>query len=147
MIGRAKSMIGQDLNHAALGDGALGSSPYHAREFRFQQLQTPDSFAHLLKTGRGDGVDFRATWLGIGRQAKQFANGVEAEPWGSGMVDEAQPVHYTVVIDLLVAHGADRRRDQADALVVTDGLDRTTGPFGGVSDALGHRHRFSPLNL
>jgi hypothetical protein len=62
------------------------------------------------------------------------------------MTDEAQPLDRRAVVEALVAGRAVRRRQEADRLVVADGLDLAAGSLGDPADGQA-RYVDCPLKL
>ena len=108
----AETVVAQNLDHPAVGDGAVGALRDHPLEFRFERPEARDSCADGGKLGSGDGIGGGAGLVGPVRQAEKVADRLEREAEVAGMADEGQAVERRPGIEPLLPalrSGAGRR--------------------------------------
>lgn len=148
LVSLAERVIAEDGDDAAVGDPAAAALVQHSGQLQPQCLQAGDPALDLVKLTLSNGVDGLTWFIGIVHQAQQIADRLQRKAQLTRMTDERQPVDIRLAIEALVTLRTDGLRQQADLLVIADGLDLAASGAGEAADGVrrGH-HQFFPLNL
>src|SRR5580658_11368031 len=103
-------------------------------ERAFQPLQRGDAQGELLDMTQRHFLDLGAPMARIEPQADEMLDLAQREAELARTADKAQAAHGFVIIDAVIAGGAQWRRQQADALIIADHLRRDAGSGRGLAD-------------
>ena len=134
VIGRAKRMVAQDLDHPAIGDAAARTLKHHTLQFGFEGRQTRQAALDLDQLRAGDGIGGSTGLVRPIRQAEQIADGFEPKAKVARMADEGQPLQRLAAVKPLVTGAAFGFWQQADLFVVADGRHLHPGVGAKFSD-------------
>ena len=99
-------MIGQHLDHAALGDAPLAATLDHALEFALERRERRDLAPDLVQTTTRDAVGLGAGLLRLGAEREQLAHRLERKAELARVADEGEAAQVLVAVDALIAGGA-----------------------------------------
>ena len=117
MVVSAFTMVRQNLDDAALRDGAVSASLDHALELFPERGQAGDAHFHLAETGACDLVRGVAGLIRIILKDQQGPNCVDLEPELACVPNEGEPTEIGCAIEPSVAFGSGRGRQKPDLLV------------------------------
>ena len=88
MIGRAKRMVAQNFDHAAIGNLAACTLQDHALEFGFQRGQARKAAFNLGQLRPGDDIGGCAGLIGSVRETQKVSDSVQRKTELPRMADE-----------------------------------------------------------
>jgi hypothetical protein len=135
MIGRAKRMVAQNFDNAAIGDLAACTLHDHSFKFGLQRCQSRKAAFNLCQLSLRDGIGSSAGLIRSVRQAQQVADRFEREAQIAGVPDEGQTLHRFAAVESLVARAALGFGKQADLLVIADRRYLHPGGLAQLSDS------------
>ena len=74
IVGGTFRVIGQDFDHATVGDPAVPALPHHALEFRLERRKAGDPGLHFMQVGTGDPIGLITLPIRIVAEVKQSAD-------------------------------------------------------------------------
>jgi hypothetical protein len=123
-------------------------------EHLFKALEVGDLGFHVVQLAGRQPLHVMATCRARFGKREKRAHGLQRESQIASAADEAQVLEVILAVMTVTAHRARGCRQQANALVIADGLDVAAGALGQRADAeargvLGGRrgHRIFSLNL
>src|SRR5262249_40261290 len=130
--------IGQNLDHAALGDAPFPALRDHPLELAAQRGERVDLPLHLGEMRAGDGVGLGAALLRTIAEREQLADRLERKSELARMANEGEALEMRVAIDALVAGRARGLGQKAQLLVVAQGLNLAARRARRLADGKGH---------
>lgn len=125
----------KDRTATACGAGTLADHTLqfigHSREF----FHSPLYFRQVAASHR---IDFVARQVGVVVQTQQAAYLVEAKTQFPTAADELKPVDIRCPVSAIAGAGPQWRRNEANALVVTDGFEVAAAQSGCLTDFHSH---------
>lgn len=146
MIAVAVGVIAENFDHPAMTDAIMGAFFNHAPEFLTQRLELDNSQFNLCQMAVGDVIGGRATHLRIVGQFEQFPDFLNAEAQFASVANEFEAARAFGTINPMPAFGTLKRADQANFLIVSDGLNLGGRCLGKLANC-NSRHRIFLLNL
>ena len=86
------AVIGQDLDHAAVGDPASLALGDHPLQLGLERDEAADATIHVRKVRARDLVGIRAGSVRVVREAQEVADGLDGKAEVARVADEAQAV-------------------------------------------------------
>ncbi len=124
---------GEVLEDRAIGPVVPGAGPDQLAQRGAHRLQVGDLRVDPLQVLLGHRLDLPALAVIVVVEREQHAAVLDPEAQRAGATEELQLVHVALA-EAAIAVVRAQRPDEADFLVVADGLGGQAGRFGGVSD-------------
>ena len=123
IIAPAIPVIVKGTQNPTIGHCVTGAGGNHPIEFPPQSLQPLNTGRDVGNPGAGKNIHLPARPVGMITQRQQIAHRINGKPQVPGMADEQQTIHMGLGIKPLVSIRAFRCGQQADLLIIPDGLN------------------------